>query len=353
MGRRPGRESTNADAFPSVRPPAPGRRRPKRASPLAAVALAGAAVGAAALYTRYQGQEAEWRHPPMGGFVGIDGVQLHYIERGPREGSREGRIPDLVLLHGNGSMAEDFALSGVLDLAAEGYRAVAFDRPGFGHSMRPRDRTWTPAAQAEILRAAFRKLGLRRPILAAHSWGTLVALSLALDHPDEVAGLVLIAGYYYPTTHVKLAPFEAPAVPLLGDLLRYTVTPALGRASAPELIRKIFAPSPVPRRFVEGFPLDLALRPWQIRASAEDTALMNPAVAEMSHRYARLRMPAVILVGTGDQIVDPQGHAARLHAEIGRSELRLLPGCGHMPHYDAPGQVVQAVDRVASGLVAA
>jgi len=52
------------------------------------------------------------------------------VERGEGE--------PLVLLHGNGSMIQDFKSSGLIDMAAAEYRVIAFDRPGHGHSDRPR-----------------------------------------------------------------------------------------------------------------------------------------------------------------------------------------------------------------------
>jgi Alpha/beta hydrolase family len=99
-------------------------------------------------------------------FVKAEGVRLRYIERGT--GS-----PPVVLLHGDGSMVEDFATSGLVDLVAERHRVVAFDRPGYGGSDRPRDRAWTPEAQAALLAGAFARLGIGRPIVVGHSWGTL------------------------------------------------------------------------------------------------------------------------------------------------------------------------------------
>ncbi|WP_246683424.1 alpha/beta hydrolase [Mesorhizobium sp. B2-1-3A] len=66
----------------------------------------------------------------MGRTLRVDGVELRLIEKG--------RGPPLLLLHGNGSAAEDFAISGILDQASYKYRVLAFDRPGFGGSSRPR-----------------------------------------------------------------------------------------------------------------------------------------------------------------------------------------------------------------------
>ena len=141
-----------------------------------------AALGGAALYNRAQARRAERDNPPVGRFLRLDGTQLHFLDEGPADMGTTGRGggPPVVLLHGNTVMLEDWIVSGVFDLVAVSRRVVAFDRPGFGHSERPRDRSWTPAAQARLLRRACRRLGVERPVVVGHSWGTLVALAWAL-----------------------------------------------------------------------------------------------------------------------------------------------------------------------------
>jgi pimeloyl-ACP methyl ester carboxylesterase len=106
---------------------------------------------------------------------------------------------------------------------------VAFDRPGYGYSDRPAGKLWTAAAQAHLLRRAFAELGLERPVVVGHSWGTLVALALALDHPDAVGGLVLISGYYKPTARLDVPLAALAAIPVLGDVLRHTISPYSAR----------------------------------------------------------------------------------------------------------------------------
>ena len=68
-------------------------------------------------------------------------------------------------------------------------------------------------------------------------------------------------GYYYPTARFDVAAATGPAIPILGDILRYTLAPLLGRIVWPALMRKIFGPAEVPQKFTEGFPAALALRP--------------------------------------------------------------------------------------------
>jgi pimeloyl-ACP methyl ester carboxylesterase len=178
----------------------------QKALPIAAGVVVAAV--ASALLNRWLAQKAERRNPPLGRFITVDGVRLHYVDRGTGT--------PLVLLHGNGSMIEDFQSSGLIDLAAKNYRVIAIDRPGFGHSNRPRSTVWTPQAQADLIAAALKKIGVPRAIILGHSWGTLVALALAVKYPQEVQALVLASGYYYPNARADVVILSSPAIPLIG-----------------------------------------------------------------------------------------------------------------------------------------
>ena len=269
--------------------------RSRRGRAIDLLALAALVTAGSALIVNRQAKRAEADHPPKGRFVTVSGTRLHYLERG------HGR--PLVFLHGNGTMLEDMLISGVIDQAAQRYRAIAFDRPGFGYSERPGTRTWTAAAQASILPEAFRLLGIDRPIVVAHSWGTLVALALALDHPRHVSALVLVSGYYYPTPRADVALLSPPALPVVGDLLSYTVAPLIGELIAPGMIDKMFSPQGVSPQFARDFPTAMALRPSQVKAFAEDTAHMIAAVDRLSARYRSLFPPTAVLAGDADKIV--------------------------------------------------
>ena len=302
-------------------------------------AAAGLGLAASFFYVRAKTKQAEAENPPQGRFVKVDGVRLHYIERG------EG--PVLVLLHGNGVMANDFEHSGLLDRAAEHYRVIVFDRPGFGYSERPRSKVWTPQAQARLLHHALQELDVESAIVLGHSWGTMVALAMALEAPDFVRGLVLLSGYYYPSLRLDAPLMSGPAIPLVGDLMRYTVSPLMTRMLWRPLTKKTFAPMPVADSFRQ-LPPWMALRPSQLRASAAESALMVPAAMSLAKRYPELKVPAVILAGTQDQIVDFGHNSVRLSERIPDSELQLQPGVGHMTHYAHPDQVMAAIDSIAA-----
>lgn len=303
-----------------------------------ATAVAVAAAASAALIA-WRTRRAERENPAVGGIVEVDGVRLHYVDRGSG--------PVVVLLHGNGSMIEELAASGVLELSARTHRVIAFDRPGFGHSDRPRTRVWGPRAQARLLMRALRTLGIEQPVVLGHSWGTLVALWMALDHPTEVRGLVLASGYYFPSPRLDVPLLSAPAVPLVGDLIRWTLSPWVGRLIWPLVLDRIFGPAAVPERFRREVPLWMILRPAQLRAAAAESAMMIPAAARLRQRYPDLRIPVAVLAGEGDRHVSA-AQSRRFAEALGHAELRITPGAGHMLLHYAPEEVVAALDRVSA-----
>jgi pimeloyl-ACP methyl ester carboxylesterase len=309
-----------------------------------------AALGGAALYNRAQARRAERDNPPVGRFLELDGVRLHYLDEGPADTGTTGRGggPPVVLLHGNAVTLDDWIVSGVFDLVAVSRRVVAFDRPGFGYSERPRDRSWTPAAQANLLRRVCRRLGVERPVVVGHSWGTLVALAWALQAPQEVAGLVLASGYYYPSTRLDAALVTPAAVPVLGDLLNHTISPPLTHMTLPGTLRTMFAPRPVPDRFRDTFPKSLIPRPKQLRAMSQEGSIMVPAAAALQQHYGGFSCPSVVITGDADRVVDPEDQSIRLAHELNDAELRIVPGAGHMVHHAVPHEVAEAIDRVAS-----
>ena len=333
--RRPGRTTRGHLPAEPVVPHSKGSSSFGWLGPL--LAGSAAALGAAALYNLSRAKSAESRHPPIGKFVTVDGVRLHYLERGHGE--------PLVLIHGNGTMIEDFVVSGLVSRLAEHYRVIVIDRPGYGYSTRPRG-VWTPRAHATLFRNALGRLGVDRAIMLGHSWGTLVALAFAVQAPALVRGLVLVSGYYFPTARADVVLFSPPAIPVIGDVMRYTISPPVARLMLPGLLRVMFAPAPVAQRFDRKFPKELMLRPSQLRASAEDAAMMTPSVMELQSHYAELQIPMVIVAGGDDQIVDVGRHSARLHHERLGSELIIVPGQGHMVHHHAPEQIVGAVHKV-------
>nr|WP_301302110.1 alpha/beta hydrolase [Methylorubrum extorquens] len=291
---------------------------------------------AAAFTARGAEQGAKAVRKPPGQFVTVDGLPVHAIVRG--------RGRPVVLVHGNGTMAEDFSICGLIDRLAARYRVIAIDRPGFGYTGRPRHRIWTAQAQAVLLHRVLEQLGVERPLLVGHSWGTIVALALAADGRRPLRGLVLLSGSYFPGHRTDAALIAPLAVPGLGDAMRAMVPAKVSASLTGQSFRQVFWPQPVPARFTARFPIEIAAAATQLRAVSEDAASMNSAVTGLQRRYAGLTLPVSILAGDADAIVKATEHSVRLHTTIPGSTLRLLPGLGHMIHYGARLKVERAID---------
>jgi pimeloyl-ACP methyl ester carboxylesterase len=331
---------TAAHAVKRPRSSIPARRR-KAKAPSFAVASAAVigALAAMALLNRHLAKKAERDNPAAGRFLNVKGVRLHYVERGSGE--------PLILLHGNGSMIQDFESSGLIDLAAKYYRVIVIDRPGFGHSDRPRNVVWTPDRQAELIQYALERLNVSNALVLGHSWGASVAVALALKYPTLVRGLILASGYYYPTARPDVIAMGMPALPLIGDVLSYTVSPLISRAVWPLMMAKIFGPRSVPEKF-GAFPKEMALRPSQIRASAAESALMIPDALLLRNQYADLQMPVLIIAGDQDRLIDIDTQSARLHSDVRQSRFHRVAGNGHMIQQTATHQVMAAIREVAA-----
>jgi pimeloyl-ACP methyl ester carboxylesterase len=302
-----------------------------------ALGLFATAALPSAQWSRDRSSRSERENPPRGKFIEVDGVRLHYVEKGSGA--------PLVLLHGNGSMAREFEIGSLMDDLAKSHRVIAFDRPGYGYSSRPRDRVWSAAAQAALLHTAFERLDIRRPTVLGHSWATLVAISLALQYPGELARLILVSGYYMPLPRSDSLILSHPALPVVGDLLRHAVTPLLGRLVWPMMEQKMFSPALVTAQWKAQFPVWMALRPSQIFASADESAMMFLEAARLYPRYRDLRLPVSIVAGRSDTHVMPAMHSAPLHAMLPDSELVMIEGGGHMIHQVSPERILEVIHR--------
>lgn len=136
------------------------------------------------LATLWIAAKAERLVPPVGKFVEIDGNRIHYIDVG------QGR--PIVFVHGLGAQLHHFRHT-VFGRFGPGYRLIALDRPGSGYSTRASGATGRLPEQAEIIRRFIESLGLERPLVVGHSLGGAITLTLAVEHPNAISGIALLA----------------------------------------------------------------------------------------------------------------------------------------------------------------
>lgn len=301
------------------------------------------AVGALALYTVVATAWVERAYPPLGAFVTVDGIRLHYIERGPRD------APSLVLLHGASASARDFEASILADLARD-HRVIAFDRPGYGYSERPQGGWPDPAAQAVLIREGLRALGVERPVMVGHSWSGAIVLAYLLNHREEVRGGVLLAGAVNPWNGGVTWFSNVAGWPVVGEVFTRTVVFPLGQLVLESAIAGVFAPeTPVPE-YRDRTGAALALRPGPFRASTEDVRNLSGFLEDQSQRYDTITSPLLLITGNGDTTVPAWNHSDRLAARLPHADRVELADAGHALHHSRREDVVRLIRTFTAGL---
>lgn len=293
----------------------------------------------------------EARYPPAGPFVPVTGGRLATIQAGP-DPSRRGTV---VLLHGASANAADPMAALGSRLAAEGFRVIAFDRPGFGWSDRLTGGAMaTPKAQADAIAEALAVLRVGPAVIVGHSWSGALATALALDHPAAVSGLVLMAPATMPLPEIGPIPwyYRLALVPPVTWLLSRTVATPVGLYYLPRAGDAVFRPQAAPPGYLEASRGALVLRPGTMLANVQDLVGLPEALKRQSPRYAEITAPTVILTGDRDGIVPAARHARPLSELIPGARLVVLPGIGHMLHVVATEAVVDEVVRLTERVAA-
>jgi pimeloyl-ACP methyl ester carboxylesterase len=105
---------------------------------------------------------------------------------------RQGEGPDLMLLHG--AVCDSRVWRAALDSLSDAFTVVAWDTPGCGQSSDPPEHFRLPEF-ADCLGRFIDALGLQRPHILGHSWGSALALELYRQRPSTVRSLVLVGAY--------------------------------------------------------------------------------------------------------------------------------------------------------------
>ena len=312
------------------------------------ILLAGLGVLLALLasYTQWQSARITARYPPRGAFVPVTGGSLHYTQLTPASTERG----TVVLLHGASGNEADMMIPLGAPLAAQGFRVIAFDRPGYGWSERPDGRADAdPARQANLIVEGLARLGIHKAIVLAHSLAGVVATNLALDHADVTQGLVLVAPVTHPWPGGDIDWYYRPAsMPVLGNLFTETLTLPAGQLALGGALVDVFAPQPVPENYAVRARLELVFRPATFRANAQDVAAIYAAVSRQAPRLGNITAPTAIVTGDADRVVLTAVHSYGSAHDIPKATLTVLPGVGHSPHWAAPEKIVAAVEEVAS-----
>jgi pimeloyl-ACP methyl ester carboxylesterase len=270
-------------------------------------------------------------------FAGTSGLPIHYIERGPEDGAPG---PVFLLLHG--FTLNSFTWNAVLDAFAVRGRTLAYDQPPYGLSAKPIPGDWTglnpydKAAALEQLFAVMDGLGVDRAVLVGSSSGGTLALEAALARPERVQALVLIAPWVYaqrPTLPAWLA--DLPQMRRLSLLIAR-------KLGASTLLRLSYAnPEAITPERMDLARIHTRMARWDLAwGELLNHSLTTPV--DVGKRLAAVKQPVLLVTGERDRLVPPED-TRRVAAALPGAELRVLDGCGHVPHEECPGPFLEAL----------
>ena len=271
-------------------------------------------------------------------FLEAGGVQVHV-----KAFSLAG--PPVLLIHGASSDMGLWAPSVIPALAGR-YQLNGYDRPGMGFTAQRPPGADSLSVQAKVAADVIEKLGLMRPIVVAHSWGGAVALRLALDRPDLVSGMVLVAPVAYEWPGGVSWHIYWSASPLIGALFNEVLTRPFVAAAGRDGVKGTFAPLPAPPDYYDQAAIARATGPRAMAANAADLVAAKREVTAQQSRYGQLKMPIAILSGDSDTVVSPAIHAGKLAATLPGARHVVLKSVGHMPHEAEPHTLIGLLDWV-------
>lgn len=225
------------------------------------------------------------------------GYNLSYLE----QGEPDGRLAIFV----HGTPGDAHAWTDYLMAVPKGYRYIAIDRPGFGRSG-PDDAVGSLHAQADAIAAVIRANGGKPAVLIGHSLGGPIVAQAAVDNPDLVAALVILAGSLDP------AQENVPFVQYVGDT----------------------------------WPISALLPRWLRNANREVLAL-EPQLASLAPRLAAIRVAVTIVHGTKDDLV-PFANVAFIKAHMTGTQamnVTVLEGQNHFLPWNSKKTVDAAIAK--------
>lgn len=286
--------------------------------------------------------QIERAHPPIGEFKTVNNTKMHYKHIKARA---DANAPPIVFIHGaSGNLLDQMHI--YQKLLKDRADLIFLDRPGHGYSTRGPASNNKPDGQAETIAALLVELQIEKAIIVGHSFGGIVTVSFALNHPEMTAGTVLLSPVSHPWPGGVSWYYELSKIPLLGHLFSETLALPAGLTRLESGTACVFAPNKPAENYTENTAVSLVLRPYHFRNNARDVAGLYDYVSQMQTRYNEIKTPMTIITGDSDTVVLPHIHSKGLNSDVENTELLWVKNVGHKTDYIATELVVAAIENL-------
>jgi haloalkane dehalogenase len=274
-------------------------------------------------------------YPFAANWFEYDGSWLHYID--------EGTSVPVVMLHDNPVWS--FYFRNVIKSLGNECRSIAPDYPGFGFSQHPQDYSYLPQDHAVRVRALIDHLALGPFVLAMPAWGAPIGLSIAVDRPQDIAGLVIGNAWAWPldTPLFRIFSFVAG-----GPLGRYVITRHnwFVKIILPGAFKNPDAQRP---EILHGYEAPFSTPESRIGSAVFPKALTHAGnwMMEIEAKLERLAdKPAELVLGTQDPLTTGEDWVQRWRNHFPRVNVDFVEDAGFYVVEDAPERFAVAIRRV-------
>jgi pimeloyl-ACP methyl ester carboxylesterase len=262
-------------------------------------------------------------------FAEIDGVRVHYQEKGTGT--------PLILIHGFTSST--YSWKDVFEPLSKTIRVIAVDLKGFGFSGKP-DGDYTRRAQAMLVAHLLDYLKIESAWLCGNSMGGEVALNLALQNPQRVAGLFLIdsAGVSVNGGN-SLAPGYL-SIPVVGRAL-IALAMTSDKLVREGLMKSFYDGKKINEERVASYYRPLQTRGGQLAALRAHT---QAGQFPIERDLGQINAPTLIIWGAEDALI-PWEAGRKMNSLIKNSKLVIIEKCGHVPQEEMPDRVLVEITK--------
>lgn len=254
---------------------------------------------------------SETKAVPEGKYVDIgDGLKIHYHEVG------EG--PPVVFNHGSGPGASGYSnfKQNMAYFAEQGFRVIVPDTLGFGYSSKPPDAMYTLDFMVGGLMKLLDAIGVDGCAVVGNSMGGAMSIHMALESPERVKKLVLMApgGLEAREVYMEMEGIKAMIRAIFGrqGLNRETMRGVFGL--------QLFDPSQVTEQTIS--------ERLQIAGIQPKAVTSNMRIPNLSGRLKGLKVPVFTFWGTDDKFCPVSG-AMTIAREVEDARVMILSRCGH------------------------